>query len=186
MKKRLICVLALLLALTQLAGCSLRPVSLSDTLEEKLSGLFDGTPGASGEDGDLVRNPDGLTFSQMRYVRPDVDTLSADVAAVMDALERGAGLEEVEALLDVCMDDFDHFDTMYSLANIYNCKDLRDEYYAAEYEWCSSQSSSVSQKFDRMYYACAGSPLGAELEEDYFWEGFCEGYANPNDSFYTD
>ncbi len=186
MKKRLICVLALLLALTQFAGCSLRPVSLSDTLEEKLSGLFDGTPGASGEDGDLVRNPDGLTFSQMRYVRPDVDTLSADVAAVMDALERGAGLEEVEALLDVCMDDFDHFDTMYSLANIYNCKDLRDEYYAAEYEWCSSQSSSVSQKFDRMYYACAGSPLGAELEEDYFWEGFCEEYADPNDSYYTD
>ena len=122
----------------------------------------------------------------MHYTRPDLDKLSADVAAVEEALENGMKLKDVEELLDVCMDGYDEFSTMYSLANIYNCKDLRDEYYAAEYEWISTENSTVSQLFDEMYYACAGSALGAELEEDYFWEGFCEDYADPDDSYYND
>ena len=51
----------------------------------------------------------------------------------------------------------------------------------------SRRRSKAEQKlFDEMYYACAGSPLGAELEEDYFWEGFCEDYADPDDSYYND
>ena len=58
---------------------------------------------------------------------------------------------------------------------------MRDEYYAAEYEWISTAEADVSDLFDELYYACAGSPLGKELEADYFWEGFCEDYADPND-----
>lgn len=188
MKKTLCSLTALLLSLVLLGGCALRPASLSGPLSDKLDALAGqfGSPGPEAQDGERVRNPDGLKFSEMRYERPDTEQLAADVRAVMDALERGAPLDELETLLDRCLDDDDRFDTMYALANIHNSKDLRDEYYAAEYEWCGTQGSSVSQLFDEMYYACAGSPLGAALEEDYFWDGFCERYADPNDSRYTD
>lgn len=177
MKKRMTVAVALLLVLVLLCGCGIPEGSLGSKLGDKLAELVQSTN---------EHNPDGLKFSDMHYTRPDLDKLSADVAAVEEALESGAKLKDVEELLDVCMDGYDEFSTMYSLANIYNCKDLRDEYYAAEYEWISTENSTVSQLFDEMYYACAGSALGAELEEDYFWEGFCEDYADPDDSYYND
>lgn len=177
MKKRMTVAVALLLVLVLLCGCGIPEGSLGSKLGDKLAELVQSTNG---------HNPDGLKFSDMHYTRPDLDKLSADVAAVEEALENGMKLKDVEELLDVCMDGYDAFSTMYSLANIYNCKDLRDEYYAAEYEWISTENSTVSQLFDEMYYACAGSALGAELEEDYFWEGFCEDYADPDDSYYND
>ena len=177
MKKRMTVTVALLLVLVLLCGCGIPEGSLGSKLGDKLAELVQSTNG---------HNPDGLKFSDMHYTRPDLDKLSADVAAVEEALENGMKLKDVEELLDVCMDGYDEFSTMYSLANIYNCKDLRDEYYAAEYEWISTENSTVSQLFDEMYYACAGSALGAELEEDYFWEGFCEDYADPDDSYYND
>ena len=177
MKKRLTVVVALTLALVLLCGCSLTDSALGNSIGGKLAQFAQRTS---------EHNPDGLKFSDMRYYRPDTEKLAADVAAVEEALDSGARLKAVEALLDVCMDDYDEFDTMYALANIYNCKDLRDEYYAGEYEWISTESSTVSQLFDEMYYACAGSSLGADLEDDYFWEGFCEDYADPEDSYYND
>ena len=177
MKKRTSVAVALLLVLVLLCGCGIPGGSLGSKLGDKLAELVQSTN---------EHNPDGLKFSDMHYTRPDLDKLSADVAAVEEALENGMKLKDVEELLDVCMDGYDEFSTMYSLANIYNCKDLRDEYYAAEYEWISTENSTVSQLFDEMYYACAGSALGAELEEDYFWEGFCEDYADPDDSYYND
>ncbi len=178
MKRRAAKLVSLILALVMLAGCGVPGAGLSGRLGELLSQITDT---ASRE-----RNPEGVMFSDMRYVRPDTEKLAADIAAVESALESGAPLKQVEELLDVCMDGYDDFSTMYSLVNIYNCKDLRDEYFAAEYEWIGGESAEVSRSFDRMYYACAGSPLGAELEKDYFWAGFCEEYADPDDSYYTD
>ena len=177
MKKRATKILALALALVLLSGCSLKG-DLSGSFGDILSQITDRA--------EQKHNPDGVMFSDMHYARPDTAKLAEDIAAVEQALDDGEKLKTVEDLLDVCMDDFDDFSTMYSLANIYNSKDLRDEYYAAEYEWISTESAEVYRLFDEMYYACAGSSLGAELEKDYFWDGFCEEYADPNDSYYND
>ena len=181
MKKRLLSLLCLLLAMTMLAGCAARPVSLAETLREKLAELAERIAA-----GDEIRNPQRLKFSEIPYERADMDAFAADIEAVKTALDDGAALAEVEALLDRCMDDYDHFYTMYNLANICNSRDLRDEYYAAEFEWYGSQDSVVLKLFDELYYACSLSPLGAELEGDYFWEGFCEEYDDPAESKYRD
>ena len=125
MKRRAAKLVFLILALVMLAGCGVPGAGLSGRLGELLSQITDT---ASRE-----RNPEGVMFSDMRYVRPDTEKLAADIAAVESALESGAPLKQVEELLDVCMDGYDDFSTMYSLVNIYNCKDLRDEYFAAEY-----------------------------------------------------
>ena len=178
MNKRTVTVIALVLALALLAGCGLPGVDLSGMIGDTISQITDRAS--------QQHNPDGVMFSDMHYARPDTEKLAADVEAVESALDSGASLKKVEELLDVCMDDYDDFATMRALADIFNYKDLRDEYYAAEYEWISAEDANVSRLFDRMYYACAGSSLGQELEEDYFWEGFCEEYADPDDSYYTD
>ena len=187
MKKRAVGLLALMLALAMLAGCALpgfeKPagepeVDLSVPLGETLSQIAGRA--------DHRHNPDGVMFADMRYSRPDTDRIGAYVEAVESALDSGASLEEVEAALELCLAEYDSFFTMNALANIYNCRDLRDEYWAAEYEWISTESAEVSRKYDRLYYACAGSPYGARLEEDYFWDGFCEEYDDPADSYYTD
>ena len=180
MKKSLTKILALVLCLALLCGCEL-PGSLPGDLSGTVGDLLSQVRGSVAE-----HNPHGLKFGDILYARPDMDKLAADIDAVKKALDGGESLKTVEDLLDVCMDDYDVFSTMNALANIYNCKDLRDEYYAAEYEWISEESSKVSQLFDEMYYACAGSSLGPELEDDYFWEGFCEEYADPEDSYYND
>ena len=186
MKNRTVKIVALSLALVMLAGCGLPGFGPEGGSQGDLSGMLGYTLSQITERASLEHNPDGVMFSEMRYARPDTEGLAADVAAVESALESGESLERVEELLDRCMDDYDDFSTMYSLANIYNCRDLRDEYYAAEYEWISTESSNISRLFDQMYYACAGSALGSELEEDYFWDGFCEEYADPDDSYYND
>ena len=186
MKKRLTKLVALALALVMLTGCGLPGFDFGGGTDADLSGTLGETLSQITDRASLEHNPDGVMFADMHYSRPDTEALSADVAAVENALESGAPLKRVEELLDRCMDDYDDFSTMYSLANIYNCKDLRDEYYAAEYEWISTESANVSRAFDEMYYACAGSELGQALEDDYFWEGFCEEYADPNDSYYND
>ena len=183
MKKRFSAALALLLAAVLLSGCGLTDGifgGLSGRVGEKISQIVGMAEKENG------RNPDGLSFDEMVYSRPDVEKLSDDIAAVESALESGEKLARVIELLDVCADDYNDFSTMYSLANIHNCHDLRDEYYADEYAFCSEQSAVVSQLFDELYYACAGSKLGNKLEEEYFWDGFCEEYADPDDSYYND
>lgn len=186
MKKRISKLIALALAFVMLTGCGLPGIDLSEGQGIDLSGLLGDTLSQIADGISQDHNPDRVMFSDMHYARPDTEGLAADIAAVETALESGASLKRVEDLLDRCMDDYDDFSTMYSLVNIFNCKDLRDEYYAEEYEWISTESANISRLFDRMYYACAGSALGPELEEDYFWEGFCEEYADPDDSYYTD
>lgn len=186
MKKRIAKLVALALSLVMLTGCGLPGFDLSGGTGIDLSGSLGDTLSQISGSISQDHNPDRVMFSDMHYSRPDTEGLAADIAAVESALESGASLKKVEDLLDRCMDDYDDFSTMYSLVNIYNCKDLRDEYYAEEFAWISTASSDISRLFDQMYYACAGSELGPELEADYFWEGFCEEYADPDDSYYTD
>ena len=196
MRKKLTTLTALLLALLLLAGCGLPwppargddspdlSSRIADPLEavaEKLFGQY-----LTSLSTDDEHNPDGLMFSEMRYERPDTDAIAAAVQRVTDALDAGEPLETVEALLDASLELRSRFSTMLVLADIHNCRDLTDGSFAAEYEWISAEDAVVSQLFNDLYYACAASSLGAELEEDYFWPGFCEDYADPDDSWYND
>ena len=127
-----------------------------------------------------------VPFGEMEYSRPDIDVLREKVDAVEDALdEEKLSLSEIEELLDAFMDEYHNFSTMDMLADIRNCLDLTDEYYAEEYKWIGEQGPVVSDMLDELYYACGGSSYAKKLEKDYFWEGFAEEYANEEDSIYT-
>ncbi|MGX8692533.1 MAG: hypothetical protein ACSW8E_02120 [Clostridia bacterium] len=134
----------------------------------------------------LARQEDIPLFRDMVYERPSLEELESLIAAAEEAMDSGADYETLEPLLDDCFLYYYHFDTMYTLADIRSCLDLSDEYYADEYLWCAENYTLIDQAMDGLYYSCAASPLARELEEKYFWEGFCEQYSDETESIYND
>ena len=134
----------------------------------------------------LARQEDIPLFGDMVYERPDPADLDELIAIAEEAMDAGADYETLEPMLDECFLFYYHFDTMCTLADIRSCLDLSDEYYAAEYLWCSENYTLIDKAMDGLYYACAASPMAKELEEKYFWEGFCEEYSDESESVYTD
>lgn len=189
----------MLLAIIMLAGCAVPGLpsgknsdtsfsirEVFDGLKSKIESLFGKEAEDTHAEAAKIRAEKIVPFSEMEYERPDIDILRGYIEDVEDALDEGKmKLPEIEELLDKCMDEYHNFSTMETLANIRNCLDLTDEYYADEYEWISEQDAVVSDLIDELYFACGGSKYAQKLEDDYFWEGFAEEYANEEDSIYT-
>ncbi len=176
MRKKLPCVISLLLSVLLLTGCG----SMMQTTRDFVSAFLESTAGGSQHDANMIH------FDDMEYTRPDLDTLREDIEAVEEALTSGASFAKVIVRLDKCYEDYYSFYTMYNLADIRSCQDLTDEYYAAEYAWCGENYYVVQQLFEELYYACAASSIASKLEEKYFWEGFAEDYSDADSSYYND
>lgn len=193
MKRQIVRLAALLLALLLLSGCGGQRVTYADlwpaaarTEQDPVSEESAGAEEPEAEEVSAERPKAELTvFSQLPYERPDLDGLRRSVQAATASLS-GDDLQKTEALLDDCQRQYEHYDTMYVIADIRNCRDLTDEYYAEEYRWCDENYAEMQQLFDDLYYACAASGFGRQLEEDCFWEGFLEDYADESDSLYSD
>lgn len=176
MKKKLCSIICALLAALMLASCAASPVEAMRGLIE-----YDAPSGLrGGDEADIPR------FDDMDYIRPDTGALEAAADAVGTALSAGAALDDVTALLDECYNEYYNFSTMYTLAEIRYLRDLTDEYYGAEYSWCGENWSVVQQQMERMYTLCATSDLAAELEREYFWEGFTADYGEGSAQMYTE
>ncbi len=126
------------------------------------------------------------SFDDMEYVRPDVQAFEDKALEIEQALTDGTKLNAVEALLDELYAMYYSFDTMFTIADIRSCQDVSDSYYAAEYDWCSDAYYDIQETLDGVYYACAASALGEKLEKEYFWDGFCDEYADSGESVYTE
>lgn len=163
MKKRFASVLALILALCMLAGC-----------------------GQAVDREAVEQHPDPIPFEEMVYTRPEADGIDVLLEELQTLLDSRGAYDKVLDKLDECFDWYYNFYTMYTLAEVHSYLDMTDEYYAEEYEWISTEFALVQKAFDKLYYACAGSRYGKKLEKDYFWEGFLEEYADPEDSIYSD
>lgn len=176
MKKRIITLIAMALALALLCGCA------------GVSGLggnggFSGGTKSYGSSGHSGSMP---VFSEIEYVRPDIDALQAAVAQVGQALSNGSSLVKISDAIDKCYEEYYNFYTMYNLADIRACQNMRDEYYAAEYGWCSDNSSLVQREMEAMLYACAASDAAQKLEELCFWPGFVQEYSDAETAVYND
>ena len=116
-----------------------------------------------------------IPYSEMEYQRPDL----RDVETALDAACQAASGEDVNAILEAVYafyDEYDWFYTNYSLADIGYSGDLTDIYWGEEYSYCTENSTAVAAALDELYYALAKSPVREELEEEYFGDGFFEGY----------
>jgi hypothetical protein len=156
MKKRVIRIFALVLALLLLTGCG----NLADLLP------------SFGEE--------YVAYADMEYSRPDMQALETALDAAIDA----SFGDDTEALMDLIYgyyDLYDRFYTCYSLADLRYCADLTDIYWEKEYNFCLDSSATADAGLEELYYALAKSPCREELEsEDYFGAGFFDSYEGDN------
>lgn len=159
-------IMALVLALVVLlTGCA-QLVDLTQQLAEKRDEQLQQLAGLG-----KTKEP----FSQMTYTRPDMEAFQA---LVEESCQLGKTSKDVDQVLQQTTelyDAYDRFYTMLSLADIFYCKDLSNAEVQAEYEFCTSQSGQVEQALEAYYQALAQGPAVEELEE-YFGEGFFDGY----------
>ena len=184
-KKRFIRLTAGLLAvMLMLSGCS---QALLELAREELDGYLDTvTEPAAGRPAAPTEGE--LTFSQMEYVRPDMEKLEQ---ALEEACRLASGTD-LDAIMDgvwAFYDEYDWFYTYYSLADIRYCQDVTNAYWEEEYYFCESSSAAVDAALEELYYALAASPCREELEgDDYFGEGYFDAYDGENnwDAAFTD
>ena len=134
-----------------------------------LSGCAGGAKNALGFSG-IVK------YADMVYTHPNMDA----AVNLRDAAIEAAGTEDdADAVLEAVWDFYDLYDrfvTSYDLAYIRYHGDLTDIYWQQEYDYCAENISELDMYLEEIYCAIAESPLRAELEEEYFGEGWFEAY----------
>ena len=159
MKKKLLALIALVLALLMLAGCGGDMDLNLMRLEMYYRGL------------DLVK------YEDMKYTRPDMTEHDRVLLESCETARTAKNLEEVVEAIYAYYDCYDVFYTSYSLANIRYSANLTDIYWEEEYNYCASYTATVDAGLDALYHALADSPVRKELEgEEYFGPGFFDAY----------
>lgn len=113
-----------------------------------------------------------VSFSEMKYVRPDTDTLFSEFDALIETAKTS---EDTNLLLDGFFHLYDAYIDFYSMdtiANIHKSLDTTDSYYSEEYDWCEAQTPELEEKMERLYKTFAAGPARDALEDAYFGEGF--------------
>ena len=158
-------------------------VSLLSGLGNRQTSLLGGLFGRSnGRDSALPI----CRFDEMPYERPDLTAMRDKVDEIEELLDSGARFRKVTGALDEFYALYYSAQTMSTIADIRNCQDLTDDYYAEEYAWCSAASAEIGQLVEELFLACGSSTLADRLEKDYFWEGFLDEYGSDSESMYTD
>lgn len=119
------------------------------------------------------------TFSQMAYQRPELALLEQQRLDALAAAQAG----EVEAALDaldVYFDGYEWYYTYYSIADIRYSAALSDAYWEEEYNFYLETYAQVDEGLEALYYDLAATDCVAELEEEYFGEGYFDDYQGEN------
>ena len=117
-----------------------------------------------------------VPFSQMEYVRPDVEALCADFDALTEQAKES---EDAEALLEGYYGLYTRYIGFYSmdnLADIRYSQNTTDSYFKDEYDFCEKETPSLEEKREALMKAFAASPARDAMEEAYFGIGFFEQY----------
>ena len=108
-----------------------------------------------------------VSFSEMKYERPDVEGLKA---ALRDATERVAqakSYEEVRwAFFDV-QDKMDGAFTLFSIAHVRNTMNTTDEFYDGEVSWLREQMAWMTPLSIAWKKALACSPFRKDFEAEF-------------------
>lgn len=189
MKKRLVLLLSLLLALSVLLqGCLMPfPSDRFDYLTEETTEPTKPTDRGEPAEADSYlpydefprpeeAELDPVAFEDMEYTRPDAAALCKALGELEKLVKNGGSFDEVGAAFEAAYSDYSLFNTMDSLSYIRHTIDLNDEYYETENNWCEEQSPLIEQALEKCYIAMGQSDLRDRLEEEYFTEGFFDFY----------
>ena len=126
---------------------------------------------------------DTTHFSEMEYLRPELDTFFSSIDRVKSECSVLSSQEIIPILKEI-YDSYSNFNSMFMLASIKNSTDVTDEYYYNEHLWLTQQAPLADQQLELMHYALASSPIADDLEKEYYGIGYFLDYSGT--SPYTD
>ena len=159
--KRMFRLLAAVLAVLTLSGCSL--------LASILSGRFT-------HSGEEIR-----TMDEIAYHRPDMDAIEAQYDKTIAMHTDGTGVRKLTQELEECYRLYQDFYTMDTLAELRYYHDMSDDYYAEEAAWCLEQQTAMDRLFDELLIASANCEQSDELE-DFWGEDMLASYAGTSET----
>lgn len=106
-----------------------------------------------------------MKFSEMPYVRPDIDAIRAEFDAITEAFDLAKSADEQAALYKKADVLKQQVLTMATVANVRHTIDTRDEFYTAENDFMDENSPALQEKIQQLLNKMLGSPYRKELEE---------------------
>ncbi|MBO5048271.1 MAG: M3 family oligoendopeptidase [Clostridia bacterium] len=106
-----------------------------------------------------------MKFSDMPYVRPDVEKVRAELDEIINALDGAKNADEQIALYKKADEIKKHTFTMATIASVRHTIDTRDEFYTAENDFMDANSPALQEKIQQILEKMLTSPFRAELEE---------------------
>lgn len=116
-------------------------------------------------------------YSQMEYVRPDIDGIFEMIEKIEDTCEV-VSPDNIADLLDNVYAAYWDFDTMYTLADLRSCIDTTDTFYQEECGFFSEYYPLLDQKLDEMLTVLAESSAAGYLDENYYESSYLSSYAS--------
>lgn len=127
-----------------------------------------------------------VNFSDMEYVRPDVDKMQVLADEITEMVSDTAARNEITKKLDEFYTLYFDFTSMEALAGIRNDIDVSDKFYSEEYDYCTAAEATVNRMVDDMQCACSNSTICAYLDAEYFGGMLAENYSVDGEFGYTD
>ncbi len=106
-----------------------------------------------------------MKFSEMPYVRPDVEAIRAAYDEIIAAMDTAESAEEQLALYKKADEIKKHAFSMATIASVRHTIDTRDEFYTAENDFMDQNGPALQEKMQLLLDKMLTSPYRADLEE---------------------
>ena len=108
-----------------------------------------------------------MKFSEMPYVRPNLDEVKEKLTACAKRIEEASCVEEQIAAFDESENISMHINSTMSLAYVRNTIDTTDAFYEAEREFMDEAGPELEEVGDQINTALLNSKFRAALEAHY-------------------
>ncbi len=106
-----------------------------------------------------------MKFSEMPYVRPDVEQIRAAFDEIITAMDAAKNANEQLALYKKADELKSHTFSMATIASVRHTIDTRDEFYTAENDFMDQNGPALQEKVQELLDKMLTSPFRGELEE---------------------
>jgi M3 family oligoendopeptidase len=108
-----------------------------------------------------------MKFSQMKYSRPDLAEMKAEIAALTDRLNKAESYEEARAAF-VAFDTYNkHIQTLGTLSHVRHSIDTRDEFYDKENDFWDEAEPELMEFAQAFTAAMLSNKFRPELEAEF-------------------
>ena len=108
-----------------------------------------------------------MTFSEIKYVRPDFQKLTAEIKEFMNAFKQAASYEEARALYVKNEKRTEAVTSMGSVAYVRNSLDTSDEFYQAEMNYLFEEDPKLALVMTEANELLLVSPFKADFEKEF-------------------